>query len=381
MSAFGEKPDTPVCAIDDMPLPGEAERLATQFTSWYPILSEFTMKSRTIVLSDAFLEYLKEDGIMLPKSAQGALGHDQLSDDEDEGLREAGGGRRHGTHASGDDADNDDEDDEAAPAVHDFPELDAQISQALADLGGTVFPKLNWSCPLDAAWMNAGSLKCYSLADVYVLLKASDRVMWDVECMLQGTGRDKNRPDCVTLVLRKWANLLPSMEFRVFVQHNSIVGMCQRDCSTFYDFLAQESETEAIAELLEAFCRANLLLRLPLESFAADLFVDKKKRVWVVDVNVFGPPTSALLFDWPELCVDAAAGGRGCPSSTAPDCGAPPLYEFRVVQSSAGVLPSEAAQSKGPIDVTLAPDFHRFMEICKAQRREGEGGGGGGGNA
>jgi hypothetical protein len=26
--------------------------------------------------------------------------------------------------------------------------------------------------------------------------------------------------------------------------------------------------------------------------------------------------------------------------------------------------------SPGPIDVTLAPDFHKFMEICKNQDKE-----------
>ena len=340
--------------------PAEADRLATQFTSWYPLLEDVTMKSRTVPLSDAFLEYLKEDGIVLPKSSEGVFGLDQLSDDSgDEEVVEvkeegAGGG-------------------EEAAAVRDFPELDAQITAAMSELGGSVFPKLNWSCPLDAAWINAGSLKCQRLADVYMLLKASDRVLFDVECMLQGTGRDKNRPECVTLVLRKWANLSPSMEFRAFVRDNVVVGICQRDCTAFYDFLLRESEADDLAALVEAFCASRLAHRLPLSSFIADVYVDKARRVWVVDINVFGPPTSSLLFDWHELRPPAAAvacppGGSG---SGSDDCGQG--CEFRVVESPSGVLPSEAAQSKGPIDVTLAPDFHRFMDLCKAQRGEDDG--------
>lgn len=316
------------------------------------------MKSRTVPLSDAFLEYLKEDGIVLPKSSEGVFDLDQLSDDSGDEEVEA-------------EVEDDAEDNDSTTRrdkVRDFPELDAQITAAMSELGGSVFPKLNWSCPLDAAWINAGSLKCQRLADVYMLLKASDRVLFDVECMLQGTGRDKNRPECVTLVLRKWANLSPSMEFRAFVRDNVVVGICQRDCTAFYDFLLRESEADELAALVETFCQSRLVHRLPLSSFIADVYVDKARRVWVVDINVFGPPTCSLLFDWHELRAPAVLSLAGSSSSSSSSDDAGQGCEFRVVESPAGVLPSEAAQSKGPIDVTLAPDFHRFMAMCKAQR-------------
>ena len=53
------------------------------------------------------------------------------------------------------------------------------------------------------------------------------------------------------LVLRKWANLNPAMEFRLFAGNKSILGICQRDCSTYYDFLINEMDD--LEDLLVAF--------------------------------------------------------------------------------------------------------------------------------
>ena len=48
-----------------------------------------------------------------------------------------------------------------------FPELFAQINRAIAALGGRVLPKLNWSAPLDAAWLTTtGSIACTNAEEV-----------------------------------------------------------------------------------------------------------------------------------------------------------------------------------------------------------------------
>ena len=48
-----------------------------------------------------------------------------------------------------------------------FPELFAQIDAAIAALGGRVLPKLNWSAPLDAAWLTTtGSIACTNADEV-----------------------------------------------------------------------------------------------------------------------------------------------------------------------------------------------------------------------
>lgn len=43
---------------------------------------------------------------------------------------------------------------------------------------------------------------------------------------------------------------------------------------------------------------------------------------------------------------------------------------FRIIESEEEKLKSTKGQFRGPIDVHMAPDFHRFMEIIKEQNAE-----------
>lgn len=65
-----------------------------------------------------------------------------------------------------------------------FPELETAITAAIATLGGAVCPKLSWSVPRDAAWVNGGTLKCATAGDVMLLLKSSDFVQHDLGRLL-----------------------------------------------------------------------------------------------------------------------------------------------------------------------------------------------------
>ncbi len=73
-----------------------------------------------------------------------------------------------------------DDDDQSAQQPS-FPEFHQLMKEAIDNLGGNVFPKLNWSSPRDASWMGFGnSLKCSSPAQVWLLLKSSDFVTHDL---------------------------------------------------------------------------------------------------------------------------------------------------------------------------------------------------------
>lgn len=63
---------------------------------------------------------------------------------------------------------------EAVPWADRFPDLRAQISASIERLGGRVVPKLNWSCPSDAVWMNPSTtLACENAEQVGL-------IQWDV---------------------------------------------------------------------------------------------------------------------------------------------------------------------------------------------------------
>jgi D123 len=156
--------------------------------------------------------------------------------------------------------------------------------------------------------------------------------------------------------------------------------------------------------------------------------VDKRHRVWIVDFNPLGKPSSSILFEWSELrsAIDKVkegnAGLRRGVAATGSKCVVTPGitecdhhtgssccdvveisttidandlafdsnsnidctqqrdlgvsngfyydFEFRIIQSKEETFPSAAASTRGPIDVTLAPDFSKFMEICKSQQQE-----------
>lgn len=113
-----------------------------------------------------------------------------------------------------------------------------------------------------------------------------------------------------------------------------------------------------------------------------DLYIDRQKRVWIVDFNPFGQPSSALLFEWAELllltsnskdkdkvgnlngAVEVSIDLKDQPQTIEID------FEFRIINHQRETFSSTSGTYRGPIDVTLAPDFYKFKEICKMQARE-----------
>lgn len=92
------------------------------------------------------------------------------------------------------------------------------------------------------------------------------------------------------------------------------------------------------------------MIDIPIDT--VDCYIDKNNKVWLVDFNVFGRPTNLLLFEsWEEII-------------------AIQNYDFRIITSRYEELPDEAAFSRGPIDVSFAPDFSKFMNICRQQQQE-----------
>jgi hypothetical protein len=142
----------------------------TEFPSWYPLFSRHSIKSVIIPLPARFVSYLEADGIVLPEAIdRGAIGEDRLSDEDEEGDGGVWRPRRRQEHGPGNA-------EAASSAPAPFEELDAAIRVAMDQLGGKVMVKLNDKAPVDALWMNGGTMMCDSLASIYLLLKASDKV-------------------------------------------------------------------------------------------------------------------------------------------------------------------------------------------------------------
>ena len=176
-----------------------------------------------------------------------------------------------------------DSDCEEQPASVDFAKFGSlleKIQKTIQQFDGSVFPKLNWSAPKDAAWMSpTGTLRCENASDVILLLKSSSLIVHDLvlklvflSCGCPWYLLTAIRPEKFYLVLRKWYDIAPSMEFRCFVRNSRLfgkrplvngiakwlipIGISQRDHATYYPFLP--AMTDVIRDKIVAFFEAKI---------------------------------------------------------------------------------------------------------------------------
>ncbi len=396
--------------------------LACSFPHWYPIFKAKTFKTVIIPLPQDFIDYLKADGIILPLECQGG-DVDNFSDDDDEytvpeamaeyrdvapssssSASVAAAAPRPRSSSDASHASPSSSSSSPPPPPPSFPSLTASITAAFATLKTlSLFPKLNWSAPLDARWLNGNSLKCTSATDVYTLLKGSDRVQFDLEHMLPRSSVVVDLPPppsspsaplpppaapfSFSLVLRKYYALSLASEYRLFVRDHIPLCISQRDTSTFYPFLQDSTYRSNVSSSLLSFydrvvSRRLLLLPCgdgsttttgePLSTFVVDLYLQGSDvRVFVVDFapwpseppspsarpSAAPPSTSALLYSWEELFA------RGPPEEGG---GGP---ELRVVETRTGVQSGEAGEYRAPVDAPFLSQ-NGGLEFLKTQCRQ-----------
>ncbi|KAK1743915.1 cell division cycle 123 family protein [Skeletonema marinoi] len=394
------------------PRPTKFEVESCQFSHWYPtfrsipkssiqnatnykLRKNVTIESNIIKpLPNEFIEYLLSDGVRLPRCAarvSSCMKDDTADTNGDDGWNDSD--------------DNDDESSNEEVKQYNFPNLTSQIQIALENLGGNCMPKLNWSSPKDATWMNCGTLKCTKVGDVYLLLKSSEFVSFDLErawddlepaitaegeAVENDQGNDDGKPPKdfeYELVLRKWCNLHPSMEFRCFIYNHELIAISQRHPTKFYSHLqlSDEDEVHPTTEIIHAFFETYVQRRFAsgnMHRYVMDVYVDSQERTWVVDFNVWGSRTDALLFDWVELMeigervrdIEKDIGENGGEEVDAEI----PMPELRVVTKDMKDLTYDPLSSfRGPTDVMnlmgagnnddggFEPSsFKNFMEQC-----------------
>ncbi|KAG9288346.1 hypothetical protein G9A89_021377 [Geosiphon pyriformis] len=265
----------------------EQHILNCAFSAWYERFRRVTLKSKVIKpLPAEFIDYLHADGVFLPdRNYLESNRFKELSDEEDEADCDA----------------NDDEE-----ILPNFPELEQQIGEAINDFDGAVFPKLNWSSPRDAIWISAtNTLKCNSPSDVFLLLKSSDFIAHDLDhafdncCYDNDESPRRTQPETFELILRKWYDVVTSMEFRCFVKNQGLIAISQRDVN-YYPFL-NEIKEELKAKIVQFFLD-NIQHKFSNLNYVFDVYVTRnRERVWLIDFNPFGPMTDSLLYSWDEI--------------------------------------------------------------------------------
>ena len=411
--------------------PTKSEVKSCQFSTWYPTFRNISKSSITsnttsykfrkhvtiesnIIrpLPQEFIEYLLSDGVRLSSCAQ------RVSSCMKDDTTTGNGDDNDGWDDSDDEANsNDDDNDSNNEEIkqYNFPELTEQIQTTLQILGGDgercnlgCMPKLNWSSPKDATWINCGTLKCTKVGDVYLLLKSSEFVSFDLESAWDDLepeiaaeaeadeGSDESGKPPIDfeyeLVLRKWCNLHPSMEFRCFIYDHELVAISQRHPSKFYSHLQLSEEDDEIhptTDIIHAFYETYVQHRFAsgkMHRFVIDVYVDSQERTWIVDFNVWGKRTDSLLFEWAELMeigervreLKKDGSSNNSDENGGEDNAAIPMPELRVVTKDMKDLTYDPLSSfRGPTDVMNlmgggnddgggfeASSFKHFMEQC-----------------
>jgi hypothetical protein len=225
-------------------------------------------------LSDAFLNYLRADGIVLPNE-------EAITADDDSGIY----------------SDSSDDEDPSG----EWQDIHIRIRETVAELGGKVVPKLNWSAPKDATFMLAtNDMFCSSANDIYLLLKSSDFITHDLDHALDDTVEDEPVPTIpYHLVLRKAFNLNPALEFRCFVRNKTLLAVSQREMN-YFTFLFELRPS--LLGKIRAFLQDDILPNFPDRSFVFDVYIPPPHdRVWLIDINPWAPRTDPLLFSWLEI--------------------------------------------------------------------------------
>ncbi|CAI5730142.1 unnamed protein product [Peronospora destructor] len=300
------------------------------FSAWYPKLKRVSIKSVVIPLPLDFVSCLLADGVTLPTAPV-------VSPIEDEDKADA-------QDADSGNAFTDEQ-------LNVILRVRKQVEKVLQDFNGQLFLKTNWSAPRDAAWM-LGTLKCTSFEDVFLLLQASDFVVHDLTQSYTGCSdeKDNNVPHESYLVLKKWCNFLDSMLFRCFVVGHRLVAVSQRNCDEFYEFLLDQQDE--LCELLYEFYKKNFWnsggqFVFPDPNYSFDVYVDKHRRVYLLDINVFGGVTDTLLFSWEELLELQAE----TPATSQDAEDEHHKIDFRVVESKKGICANPLSGYRAPTDL------------------------------
>lgn len=153
--------------------------------------------------------------------------------------------------------------------------------------------------------------QCRTPNDIYLLLKSSDFITHDLDhpfddCVPDATNGTNGHTSEIAapevpyhLVLRKYVNFNPSLEFRCFVRNRVLLCICQRDQNHF-DFLFQMRDM--LRSRIQSFFDEKLRDSFPDPNFVFDVYVPAPhQRVWLVDVNPWAQRTDPLLFSWLEI--------------------------------------------------------------------------------
>ncbi|EFB21343.1 hypothetical protein PANDA_014642, partial [Ailuropoda melanoleuca] len=248
-----------------------------------------------------------------------------------------------------------------------FPEFTTKVQEAINSLGGSVFPKLNWSAPRDAYWiaMNS-SLKCKTLSDIFLLFKSSDFITRDFTQPFIHCTDDSPDP-CIEYeesdrIIKMKSCKQNSIYSLLCVFKKIYTCISQRDYTQYYDHISKQKEE--ICRCIQDFFRKHIQYKFLDEDFVFDIYRDSRGKVWLIDFNPFGEVTDSLLFTWEELI-----SGRNLKGDFSEgDALEQDSPAFRCTNSEVTVQPSPYLSYRLPkdfVDLSTGEDAHKLIDFLK----------------
>ncbi|KAK4689683.1 hypothetical protein P7C73_g418, partial [Tremellales sp. Uapishka_1] len=235
------------------------------------------------------------------------------------------------------------------PPKYHLPKLNAAIRGALTKYNGAVFPKLNWTSPKDASFIlpqtSHGPLYSTTPADVYLLLKSSDFVSFDVDpervyCDCDDAEGDEELK--IELVLRNFVQMNPSRELRCFVRDNRLIGISQRDLN-YYDHFQSLETRQTICDSVRALWEDEIRLHYAGgEDYVFDLYLSTSfESATIIDFQPYRPSTDALLFEYSELLSILQEANQRLPVFKVVDSKSHPAVNLSVPNYQSNMMPVE----------------------------------------
>ena len=173
-----------------------------------------------------------------------------------------------------------------------FPDLELKVKEALRDLGGHAFVKLNFTAPTDAQWIGAQrTLEIQEFNDVLYLLKASTRVLLDVT---QPFGEEIEGIKPV-MVLKKYFDYKRDREFRVFQKKKGL-----RLISSRYNDVPCRISKDDVEKIVDEFID-HVSDIIPEDELIFDVYISPRMRIHMMDIAPWNHATSPSMFTWEEI--------------------------------------------------------------------------------
>lgn len=175
---------------------------------------------------------------------------------------------------------------------NDFPDLKRQVEEAIDELGGKVFAKLNFTAPTDALWIGKSrSLEITTFEELLYLFKASTRIFLDLTAPFGGELRDL-KP---VLVLKRWLRYYTDREYRVFLRNREIIHISSRYTNQRNQIPREEVEKQLMPLAIQVYEAIGS------EQLIIDMYISPKMKPHVVDISPWNEATSTSMFTWEQI--------------------------------------------------------------------------------